>query len=354
MRIRKYIASSIHEALRSMRRELGEDAIILSTRTLRSENAQELVEVLATAESELSSASGAPSAASASDTLLLTQLHYELTELRQQLRSLEFRLGFGATADPRWHELYDLLRAEGFSEGFLLRHLPPTTPFSSWKDALASARQNLTAHLRIAELPTPEERPLRLLVLGSPGAGKTTTMLKLLLFYRLSLTLPVWLIAADAYKLGALEQLQLFASIADIPLTEAYALHEVRQALLQLPKTPGVVAVDIPGGNPFQAETQNRWHHYCDAIRPDALLAVLSATDSLPVLQRLLQLWHELGVQGLIVTKLDQTPTLAPVLEALEQYPLPLMCLCAGPRIPDDLEPARPEALACRIGTTER
>ncbi len=334
-----------------MRRELGENAVILDTRTLPAETG-ELVEVLAVPEHELATVASSGEAAS-HDPLLLLQLHHELALLRQQVTTLEYLLRYTTTPPPLWQRLYHALQAEGFGEDFLLRRLPPSTDHASWKELLAHARQELTAHVRVAALPTPGSAPLRLLVLGAPGSGRTTTMLKLLLLYRLLFQATLHLIAADAQKLGALEHLQLFASIADIPLVEAYSPQEVRYALAQLPSTPGVVAIDIPGGNPFRSETHRLWQHYRDAIAPDACYAVVSATDSLPMLCKLLRLWEQLGVHGLIVTKLDQTPGIGPLLQALDTCQLPLVCLCTGPRIPDDIEPATPEALARWIGTTE-
>ncbi|MCS6965679.1 MAG: hypothetical protein NZ473_02780 [Candidatus Kapabacteria bacterium] len=353
MRIRKYIAASIHEALRSMRRELGENAVILGTRTFHPNNTDELIEVLAISEHELQGIQTSETPAHTTDPILLAHLHHELVALRQQVAQLEFRLRYNAEVEPLWQRLYNVLHMEGFTEDFLLHHLPPTTACSSWKELLAHARQCLTSHLQVAELPQPASQPLRLLLLGAPGAGKSSTLLKIALLYKLLHALPIQLIAADTYKLGALEQLQLFASIADVPLAEVYTLQELRQTLLQLPSSPMVVAVDIPGGNPLHTETLRLWRQYCEVVRPNAFYAVVSATDSLPVLRSLLQIWQSLGVKGLIVTKLDQEAGLGPLLQALELYPIPVVCLCSGPRIPDDIEPATMEALACRIGTTE-
>ena len=331
-----------------MRHELGDNAVILSTRTLEEGR---LVEVFAVSEQELSSP--AASGGATHDPLLLLHLQHELELLRQQVTTLEYLLRYTTAPTPAWQQLYRILHAEGFCDDFLLRRLPPTSSAPTWKELLAHARAQLTEHLRIGHPPELSDTPLRLLVLGAPGAGKTSTLLKLLLLYKLSHDATVHLIAADIHRLGALEHLQLFASLADIPLTEVYSPQEVRYALSQLPSSTRVVAMDVPGGNPFRSETQRLWQHYCESFAPTALYAVLSSTDSLPVLCRLLQLWHELGVQGLIVTKLDQTMGLGPLLQALEQHPLPVVYLSTGPAIPDDLEPATRENIASRIATAE-
>ncbi len=353
MRVRTYRAPSMHEALRSMRRELGESAIILSTHTLRLDDGTELVELHAVPEQEMTSlppsADGNPWAESS----WVSDLRRELLTLRQQLNMLEALLRFNTSPDPLWQRLYTALRAEGFTDEFLLRRLPPTQPVSSWKELLLRARQHLTNHIRTADPPLPSTGPLRLLVLGAPGSGKTSTLLKLLLMYKLLHHLPCFLISTEAHRLGALEQLQLFSSIADIPLAEAYTVQELRHHLAAHPPSPMVVGIELPGGNPFRAEIRQQWQRYVDIVRPEALYGVLSATDALPLLRRLLQLWHDLGVTGLILTKLDLAPSVAPVVEALEHSELPVIYFCTGPRIPEDIEPARSQALAYRIGTVE-
>jgi len=346
MRVRTYRASTLQEALRAMRRELGEDAVILDTRTLRSEGADELIEVIATTDQELAAA---PGNGASPDALTLVHLHHEVAELRHQIARLEFALRCTPGADFRWQQLYDQLRSEGFTEEYLQQRIPPTEPFPSWKEALARARHRLTEALQIAPLPQPADTPTRIAVIGCPGAGKTTTLLKLLLHYKLTAAVPTEFIIAGPSLTGIPEQLALLASIADIPVTEAYGLPELRRALLQQ-SAGSIIGIEIPGGNPFAAETQQLWQHYRELIRPEAFYAVVSATDSLSVLRRLCHVWTDMQVTGLVVTKLDIAPAIGPLVQALAEYSLPVVCLCAGPRIPDDMEPATVEALACRIG----
>ncbi|MCS7177457.1 MAG: hypothetical protein NZ960_07620 [Candidatus Kapabacteria bacterium] len=352
MRIRTYIGTTPQEALQAMRRELGEDALILSSRTTHTDG-REVVEIIATSEQEArSAATPVPHHSSYQDALLFVQLRQEVNQLRQQVAELATFLRYSTAADPRWRQLYQQLVSEGFTEEFLAHRLSPTRPFPSWKEALEQARELLTAHLQCQDLPQPKGASLRLCVVGMPGAGTTTTLLKLLLVYKLSFRLPVWLIATDAYKLGALEQLQLFASVADIPLQEAYTPSELQQALSRLPTVAGVVGVELPT-NGSAPELQELWSRFYAVLRPAALYAVVSATDSLPVLRRCFSLWQMVRVSGIIVTKLDQTPGIGALIQALEEYPLPIVCLCAGASIPDDIAPATRGALACRIGTTE-
>jgi flagellar biosynthesis protein FlhF len=55
------------------------------------------------------------------------------------------------------------------------------------------------------------------------------------------------------------------------------------------------------------------------------------------------------GANRLVITKLDETTRPGAAVRVARESGLPLLYLCAGQRVPEDLELATPEALAGRI-----
>ncbi|MEN3026388.1 MAG: hypothetical protein ABDH31_01610, partial [Chlorobiota bacterium] len=109
MRIRTYSGTTLQEALQAMRRELGEDALILSSRTTHTDG-REVVEIIAASEQEArSAATPASHHSSYQDALLFVQLRQEVNELRHQVAELATFLRYSTAADPRWRQLYQQL-----------------------------------------------------------------------------------------------------------------------------------------------------------------------------------------------------------------------------------------------------
>jgi flagellar biosynthesis protein FlhF len=343
MRVRTYIAESIQEALRSMRRELGEDAIILSTRTVRAAEKpdHELIEIIATAAPAHSS-----SPAVGEELPMASQLQQELAALRSAVHELSLQLRFGQVRSlPQWQLLWELAEREGFSEGFLLRHsagLDPSLPLPELQQQL---RHSLLQHLRYVPLPEPSHHPLRIVLTGLPGAGVTTSLLKLALFYALERSYPVQIVSAATDTLGALEQLQLFSSVTDIPVAEVHTARELQRLLGSIPPIPQVVLVELPTGNPLHGQLQQLWQSYRSAAQPDATYAVMSATESSANASAFVQAWRELGSDALVLTKLDLAVGIGAVVEVLSTAALPIVALGIGPRIPEDFAAASPGAL---------
>ena len=183
--------------------------------------------------------------------------------------------------------------------------------------------------------------------IGPPGVGKTTTIAKIAAQARARGERRFRLVAADGYRVGAIEQLRLYADIIGSPFVVARTPEEVTEAVTSS-KLP--VLVDTPGLSPANEEAG----------------AFLSALAALPGVRTHLvvpgattprdfdRLWERFATAGadrIVISKVDEAETVMPLVRVLREREVPVSLIGLGQRVPEDLVEAEPEMIAaCLLG----
>ena len=287
MRLRIFRARTTAQALAEVRRDLGEEAVILGvTRTAGG------VEVTAAVETEEAAPLPLPAAAPEPGSLA-------------------------------WH------------------NAPPSLLERLRAGHLAEA---LRRELSFAPLPAGTERPL--LVAGPPGAGKTSTAGKFATRALLSGAPPL-LVTSDSNRAGAAEQLAAFARI----LGAGMAMAATTQALVKAVKgrRPGQpVVIDTAGADPFDPEEMARLSAFARAVDAEMVLVLPAGLDAAEA-GEIARIYAVAGCRLLLPTRLDQARRLGSVLAAAWCGPLALTEGGIGPGPAGGLLPLSPETLARRL-----
>ena len=146
----------------------------------------------------------------------------------------------------------------------------------------------------------------------------------------------VALVTADTYRIAAIEQLRTFAQIINLPLEVVFDSREFSKALAAHGHQD-LVLVDTAGRSPRDEEKLAELKRLLEVDHPVETLLVTAATTKLPDLRLILERFRTLGLDGLVVTKLDETQSIGPVLELLWESHLPVRYLTNGQNVPDDL-----------------
>lgn len=186
--------------------------------------------------------------------------------------------------------------------------------------------------------------PLVVVLAGPTGVGKTTTIAKLAARF-CQQGCHVGLVAADHYRLAAVEQLRAYAQILELPLEIAQSPAACRAARQRLASCD-LVLIDTAGAGPRDPDRMAELAALRDAVRPCELALVLSATAHPHVLAAAAETFQRLGAGRLVLTKLDEAAACGPLLDWLTSSPLPLSYITAGQRVPDDLSAAAAHPLA--------
>jgi flagellar biosynthesis protein FlhF len=328
MRIKTYIAQHMPQALAMVREEMGADAIIVSSETRRDGT----VKVIAALEPE----PPAPGPEAAAE-------DFEPFE----------PFAAPASAGPGAQQaIAEALAGHGVPEELARRLVAAAEPHRDLapERALAAVCE---ARLRFGGAPfRPSLRPI--VLVGPPGAGKTTTCAKLAAQALLS-GLTVDLMGADMAKTGALDQLAGLAKRMGLTVETAdseAALASAWRLRRRAHETAGrsvLAIVDTTGANPFDPEEMERTAAVIAGMRGHGVLVLPAGGDPLEAADTALA-FAGIGATHLIVTRVDAARRLGSLVTAAAvrgaEGPLKLAGVGISPRIGNGLRPLNPVSLA--------
>lgn len=390
MRIKKYKAESMKEALLQIKQDLGEDAMILKTRQIPKKifslGDKGGIEVTAAIDDNviskpqlpplnvkkstgiyqrprLPSSSTSPkenflsSKGSASlpapspehpalgERFQLLELRDDIAEMKKLLASI---LATGETkaaggfAGP-WAILYKRLSDSEISHDIaadLISRLKNLKD-SAGKDINKKYIEELKNSFPVTgAFKLREDGPLIVAFVGPTGAGKTTTIAKLAAYYSLTGNYQVSLITADTYRIAAIEQIRTFADIVNVGLQVVFSPEEIHEALVSC-ENDDIVFIDTAGRSQHNKEHMNDISDLLGKISPHETHLVLSATTKTSDLNDIVKRYNDLGVNRLLFTKLDETGRLGNVFNIVSTSGIPVSYITTGQSVPDDIEVAR-------------
>lgn len=182
-------------------------------------------------------------------------------------------------------------------------------------------------------------------LVGPTGVGKTTTLAKLAAYAQLHLKQKVALLTLDTYRMAAVDQLQQYAQILQVPLHVALTVEDLRSAL-RFYQDRALVLIDTPGHSPKDTDTLNQLRGLLDELPEVETHLVMSATTKPRDLAEIATRYEPLKPTRLLFTKLDETSTYGPILSTLVRVKRPLSYLGTGQEVPEALELATSRRVA--------
>jgi flagellar biosynthesis protein FlhF len=183
--------------------------------------------------------------------------------------------------------------------------------------------------------------------IGPPGVGKTTTIAKIAAQARARGERRFRLVAADGYRVGAVEQLRLYADIIGSPFVVARTPEEIGGAVASS-KLP--VLVDTPGLSPANEEAASFFTALA-ALPGVCTHLVVPACTAPRDFDRIWERFTMAGADRVVISKVDEAETLMPLLRAIRLRDVQVSLMGLGQRVPEDLVEGQPEMIAaCLLG----
>ena len=191
-------------------------------------------------------------------------------------------------------------------------------------------------------------RPVTIVLVGPTGVGKTTTLAKLASIAKLHQGKKVGIVAADCFRMGANEQLEIFGRTAGIPVRPVFSAADAAEAMRAFADRD-LILVDTAGRSHSRKENWAEFQTLLKTLRPDEMHLVLSCSTRMRELGHQHDLYRDLGADSLIFTKLDECLSLGCMYNLVRRTGTPLSYLCNGQVIPDHILLARPETVAAAV-----
>ncbi len=183
-------------------------------------------------------------------------------------------------------------------------------------------------------------------VIGPPGAGKTTSLVKLAVTYGLAARRPTQLLTFDLERIAAADQLHTFAAILGVGFQTLDMTPNALSLALEEHRNKDLILIDTPGYGPKDMENATSLAANLAQHSDIDIHLVLSASMKPADLSAVVDRFAVFQPHKLLFTRLDETQTFGPILNETSRTGKPVSFLCGGQQIPDDLEAATEHRVA--------
>ena len=384
MNVKRIVAKTSREAMRQLRDTLGPDAVILSNRAVEggvevlalpaediAAMAPPVVEAPVAAPAPRAQAQEMPADPEPEVTIKRRLIErvavpsQDSAQLAQsvigEIKAMQMRLE-SQLADLAWRDLpgrdpsgATLMRemlAAGFS-ATLARELLETLPRGDAEQAQAWMRNTLMKRLQVMQSETDMlDTGGVFALMGPTGAGKTTTTAKLAARFVVRHGADkLALLTTDSYRIGGHEQLRIYGKILGVTVHAVRDAADLRLALSEL-RNKHTVLIDTVGMSQRDQAVSEQVEMLCQAGKPIKRLLLLNATSHGDTLNEVVQAYQTRGLDGCILSKIDEAASLGPALDCAIRHQLSVHYLATGQRVPEDLHLANRQYLIHRAFKT--
>lgn len=361
MKIKKFVGPTMNDCLVQVKKELGENAIILDSRKVSrggpfSFLRNEMVEVTASTPdsnpppdkrsrdwSQMAQ-KVEPQAAKGVSLEEFEMLSDEIKGLKDTVLQMADHMKFEKLPSlPKpLEDLHRDLLENGVDDQIamaLTQEIALQLSGEAFEDRpllVRTLRERVARVLRAAPFSPVGARPWVIALVGPTGVGKTTTLAKMATHPDLFGRKRVALVSADTYRIAAVEQLKTFASIAGVPMEAVYRPSDIRRVIDRF-SDHDVILIDTAGRSQNNRDQLRDLGAFMEFAKPDDIHLVLSVSTRLEDQLDVIEKFKVIGPSRLLFTKLDETINFGMILNVCFHEHKPVSLLTCGQNVPDDV-----------------
>jgi len=377
MQTKRYEVLSINEGMARIKDDLGPNAIILSSKRLKGKK-RSFVEMIAARDDycgsipNLSSKKDKKSESAIlnsdeaflpfrteidqlkaliMDTRKKADIHSELTELRETLNTLFDILGVQKNENISSHLskfYYHLIsigisRQRAFQLVEELKNNYSQEILEDYRNLLEVAEGIIKRSIAAFYKNVSKKRVISFV--GPAGSGKTTTLAKLAAQYLFSDRLDIGILTTDTYRIGATEQLKIYADIMGLPLQLISKKEEFKESLDAFGEKD-IILIDTPGKTYKDENYLMKLKELFAIDSPIETNLILNITANQENMIETAERFGIINYDNIIFTKLDEANNFGSIYNIIDYAGKPVFYITNGQNVPQDLEKVDPGKLA--------
>lgn len=385
MDVKRFRGIDMRDALKRVKKELGDDAVILHTKTASTTGIlgvgkRTYVEILASKDvGFLDSQKKTPTLArkepvqtkvyeeqrasipSYDVDKALARNNSDLLTLKEDMLWMKSTLGELAKRSKYTHaqgvpdelmDLYIYLMEQEVAEDLaieLIHRLKKEVPYDVLQQPkalsghLTDTISNMLGVCQPIELK--ENSCLKVAFVGPTGVGKTTTIAKLAADFALVKKKKVSVITIDTYRIAAVEQIKTYMDIIDVPLEVVSSPKEMQEAV-ERQRNSDIILIDTAGRSQNNHQQIVELKSFIKSAEPDEVHLVLSTTSHYKNTMDIIEKFGTISIDKILFTKLDEAVNFGLILNVFSKVKAAMSYVTTGQSVPDDIEPANQKKLA--------
>ena len=172
---------------------------------------------------------------------------------------------------------------------------------------------------------------------GPTGVGKTTTLAKIASNLAIGEGKRIGFMTLDTYRISAVEQLRTYAEILNCPIEVAYDKDDVSEAVKRLESRDSVF-IDTAGRSHRNKIHMKELEEILGSIEEKEVFLVLSANFNKEDIKDILEAYSFIDEFSVIITKMDETSREGLVFDIIDEANKPISYITYGQNVPDDIE----------------
>lgn len=355
MKIKKYIADSLPEAMKEIKKDFGKEAVILQTKEIKQKKMLGLfhkkkIEVIAAKDSHPVRLQERNKSVPKKDKVVQTSNTRKDSDgnqmILQEIKSLKKLIELETTGKElavpvEYQPALHLLMEQEVEQTLALEIIQELRGTFNNKEPNQIEIFKALEQLIIEKLKklsfqgiTDDQRIIQFV--GPTGVGKTTTIAKVAAQLILKDKKKVAFITTDTYRIAAIEQLKTYARILNVPLEVAYNVDDYKAAIAKL-SDYDVILVDTAGRNFRDSKYITQLTNLIDEVPGIFTYLVLAITVKPKDLHDVFEQFKQIPLKEVIFTKVDETTQYGSMLSITLLNNIGIAYLTNGQDVPDDL-----------------
>lgn len=366
MKVKKYVAQNMAEAMKQIRQDLGDEAVILNSKVTHTGGwlglfKKKKLEVIAALDMERKPSKvfvkekkreQHPQHPNQKSFESNKNLHEEINEIKRIVQDITINQPIQMQNYPEPIQIFcEKLYSQDLNMNII--HSLGDVLLKQWRSSQVDpsvqeisewAKKHFTEILSQYDNGGSNVRKKYINLVGPTGVGKTTTLAKIAAGEVINNRKKIAFITTDTYRIAAIEQLKTYANLLNVPVEVVYKLEDFQKAVKKYEDYDHVF-IDTAGRNYREMKYIEELQKLIDFKQDIETFLTLSMTMKERDIQEIIKNFEILSIDKFIFTKLDETSTYGTLVNIMVQNKKGVAYLTYGQDVPDDVEVGSSQAI---------